>query len=53
MATHSAYFLHRCTDWAYVSDHAYTKEDLLRMEGSILATLDFRQTTSRTGFRCR
>ena len=33
----------RCTDWIYISDRAYNKEDLLRMESNILATLDFRQ----------
>jgi hypothetical protein len=48
----------------YISDHAYSKEDvrpspnptpnphqLLRMEGDILATLDFRQTTRSDRFR--
>ena len=40
----SAYF-YRCNDWCYITDRAYSKEDLLRMEGNILATLDFRQTT--------
>ena len=37
-------FAPECFDWLYISDSAYTKEDLLRMESNILATLDFRQT---------
>ena len=37
--------MYRCNDWCYITDRAYSKEELLRMEGCILATLDFRQTT--------
>lgn len=37
-------FAPECINWLYISDSAYNKEDLLRMESNILATLDFRQT---------
>ena len=36
-------FAPECTDWVYISDRAYTKEDLVRMEGHVLASLDFRR----------
>lgn len=32
-------------DFVYITDKAYTKEEILRMEYSILSTLDFNMTT--------
>ncbi len=33
-------------DFVYVTDQAYTKQDILRMEGKILSTLSFHITVS-------
>ena len=38
-------------DFVYITDNAYTKEDILQMERKILQTLDFNiQTTSAFRF---
>merc|ERR1711935_433739 len=34
-----------CRDFVYISDKAYTREQILAMEGTMLATLNFQLTT--------
>ena len=34
-----------CRDFVYISDKAYTRDEILRMEGQMLAKLNFQLTT--------